>query len=108
MISPMAMPSRAASPDGDALSLRDPAAGLVRLFGALTRPHAPEEPYRTFLEALAVAVYTKDEDGLITYFNQAAVGLWGRRPELGEEWCGSLRLFQLDGRPMAHSECPMA
>jgi PAS domain S-box-containing protein len=108
MIEPMAMPSRATSPDPDSLSLRDPAAGLVRLFGALTRSHAAEEPYRTFLEALAVAVYTTDADGRITYFNQAAVDLWGRRPELGEEWCGSLRLFQLDGRPMAHSECPMA
>jgi PAS domain S-box-containing protein len=108
MISPMAMPSRAASPDRDALSLRDPGAGLVRLFGALTRPHGAEEPYRTFLEALAVAVYTTDAEGRITFFNQAAVDLWGRRPELGEEWCGSLRLFHLDGRPMAHSECPMA
>jgi len=108
MILPMAMPSRAASPDGDALSQRDPGAGLVRLFGALTRSHAAEEPYRTFLEALAVAVYTTDAEGRITFFNQAAVDLWGRRPELGEEWCGSLRLFHPDGRPMAHAECPMA
>ena len=64
--------------------------------------------YRAFLEALGVAVYTTDADGAITYFNQAAAELWGRRPELGVEWCGSFRLFWSDGKPMAHRECPMA
>jgi PAS domain S-box-containing protein len=86
--------------------------GLARLIGSLVRPSAvPEtatDPYRTFLESLAVAVYTTDADGRITFFNEAAVELWGRRPELGEEWCGSLRLFHRDGRPMNHDECPMA
>jgi PAS domain S-box-containing protein len=90
----------------------DPGGGLARLIGALVRSSAADEattePYRTFLEALAVAVYTTDADGRITYFNEAAVALWGRRPELGEEWCGSLRLFHRDGRPMRHDECPMA
>ncbi|MBA2373419.1 MAG: PAS domain S-box protein [Chloroflexi bacterium] len=93
-------------------ALTDSGAGLARLFGALSRSipsaEAAVEPYRTFLEALAVAVYTTDADGRITFFNQAAVDLWGRRPELGEEWCGSFRLFHHDGRPMAHGECPMA
>ena len=104
----MTTPTRTPRADFDSLGLRDPGAGLVRLFGALTRSHAAAEPYRTFLEALAVAVYTTDADGRITFFNEAAVDLWGRRPEIGEEWCGSLRLFHLDGRPMAHDECPMA
>ena len=63
---------------------------------------------RSFLNALGVAVYTTDADGRITFFNEAAARLWGRRPELGEEWCGSLRLFWPDGRPMRHDECPMA
>ena len=67
-----------------------------------------DDRYRAFLEALGVAVYTTDAEGGITYFNQAAAELWGRRPELGEHWCGSLRLFWSDGRPMAHGECPMA
>ena len=60
------------------------------------------------MEALGVAVYTTDAAGRITYFNDAAARLWGRRPDLGEEWCGSWRLFWSDGRPMAHAECPMA
>ncbi len=67
-----------------------------------------DDRYRAFLEALGVAVYTTDADGAITYFNQAAAELWGRRPELGEEWCGSFRLFWSDGKPMEHGECPMA
>jgi PAS domain S-box-containing protein len=93
------------------LGSADPGSGLARLFGAigLTLPPADaSQPYRTFLEALAVAVYTTDAEGRITFFNEAAVDLWGRRPELGDEWCGSLRLFHRDGRPMAHAECPMA
>jgi len=61
------------------------------------------------LEALPVAVYTTDAMGRLTFFNQAAVDLWGRRPELGaDQWCGSWRLYWADGRPLLHSECPMA
>lgn len=64
--------------------------------------------YQQFLEALGVATYTTDEAGRITFFNAAAAELWGRRPEIGEEWCGSLRLLHPDGSPMRHDECPMA
>lgn len=64
--------------------------------------------YRRFLDALGVAVYTTDADGRITFFNAAAAEFWGRRPALGEEWCGSLRLLWLDESPMRHDECPMA
>ncbi|MBV8840355.1 MAG: PAS domain S-box protein [Alphaproteobacteria bacterium] len=64
---------------------------------------------RELLEALPVAVYTTDAAGRLTFFNQAAVDLWGRRPELGaDEWCGSWRLYWADGRPLPHDECPMA
>jgi PAS domain S-box-containing protein len=61
------------------------------------------------LEALPVAVYTTDAEGRITFYNQAAADLWGCRPELGSsQWCGSWRLYWPDGRPLPHSECPMA
>ena len=60
------------------------------------------------LDALGVAVYTTDAGGHITFFNEAAATLWGRRPDLGEEWCGSWRLYWPDGRRMPHGECPMA
>ena len=64
--------------------------------------------YRDFLDALGVAVYTTDAAGRITFYNEAAATFWGRRPALGEEWCGSLHLFWSDGQPMRHDECPMA
>lgn len=93
----------------------EPAAAAIRpsdvdakvrpLFDA---PSIDSPSYRQFLEALGVAVYTTDADGRITFFNEAAADFWGRRPELGEEWCGSWKLYWSDGRPMAHEECPMA
>ena len=68
-----------------------------------------ENHFRRVLEALPAAVYTTDADGRITFYNEAAVELWGVRPRLLEsEFCGSWKLFWPDGTPMAHDECPMA
>ncbi|MEO6197619.1 MAG: ATP-binding protein [Dehalococcoidia bacterium] len=65
--------------------------------------------YRELLEGMGVAVYTTGASGRITFFNEAAAELWGRRPELGtDEWCGSWRMYHPDGTPMPHDECPMA
>ncbi len=65
--------------------------------------------FREVLDVLPAAIYITDASGRITYFNEAAAKLWGRRPELGvSEWCGSWKLFWPDGRPMPHDECPMA
>ena len=101
-------------------SLPDPIADghlLQLLTGGLPTPATPAaaraarrraDRYRRFLDALGVAVYTTDRDGSITFFNAAAAEFWGRRPALGESWCGSLRLRWPDGRPMRHDECPMA
>jgi len=63
---------------------------------------------RQILEALPVAVYATDAEGHITFFNPAAVDLWGRKPEPGDRWSGSPRLYWTDGRPMAVDESPMA
>jgi PAS domain S-box-containing protein len=60
-------------------------------------------------DTLPVAVYTTDAAGRITHFNEAAASLWGRRPILGEDrWCGSWRLYEADGTPLPHDQCPMA
>ena len=64
--------------------------------------------YREFLEALGVAVYTTDAQGRITFYNEAAATFWGRRPALGELWCGSWKLYSTGGTPMGHDQCPMA
>jgi len=65
--------------------------------------------FRKVLDELPAAIYATDADGRITYFNEAAVALWGCRPALGtSEWCGSWKLYWPDGRPLPHGECPMA
>jgi PAS domain S-box-containing protein len=64
---------------------------------------------REVLDALPVAIYTTDAAGRVTYYNQAAVDLAGRRPELGkDEWCVTWRLYWPDGTPLPHDQCPMA
>jgi PAS domain S-box-containing protein len=63
---------------------------------------------RVFLDAVGVALYITDAGGRITFYNEAATMLWGRRPEIGELWCGSLRLYWPNGDPMPHDACPMA
>ena len=64
---------------------------------------------RRLLDALPVAIYTTDAKGVITYFNEAAARLAGRRPRVGvDQWCVSWRLRAADGEPLAHDACPMA
>lgn len=64
---------------------------------------------RRLLDAVPAAIYTTDEAGRVTFFNEAAAELWGRRPELGKDlWCGSWRIYYPDGSPMPLDTCPMA
>ncbi|MGS0997233.1 PAS domain S-box protein [Rhodanobacter sp. UC4451_H18] len=60
------------------------------------------------LQALPIAVHGTDAGGAITFFNEAAVELAGRRPMPGEKWCLFARLFQADGAPLPHEQCAMA
>jgi PAS domain-containing protein len=39
---------------------------------------------RRMVDKLPAAAYTCDAEGLITYFNQRAVELWGREPKLND------------------------
>ncbi len=65
--------------------------------------------YRELVRALPTAAYMCDARGCITIYNEAAVNLWGRNPELGREfWCGSYKIFNPDGSPLALDRCPMA
>lgn len=68
-----------------------------------------EHSFRQIVQNLPSALYMTDAEGRITYVNDAEALLWGRRPTLHEErWCGALRLYDENGDPMAHSDCPMA
>lgn len=89
--------------------------GAISCFRDVTELHRPgflaegEPPAPDLLNALSAAVYTTDAQGRITFYNEAAAALWGRRPELGKsEFCGSWKLFTPDGTPLAHDQCPMA
>jgi PAS domain S-box-containing protein len=67
-----------------------------------------EHRFHQLLQALPAAVYTTDPEGRITFFNEAAVEFAGRRPELGELWCVTWRIYKPDGSRLPHDECPMA
>ena len=74
-----------------------------------TGPEDDAAFFRAMVEALPAAIYATDAEGRITYYNEAAAQLWGRRPRLGEDWwCGSWRLYWPNGERMRHDECPMA
>jgi PAS domain S-box-containing protein len=72
------------------------------------RIQASEQHLRDLLEALPAAVYTTDADGRITFYNKAAIDMSGRTPEPGDMWCVTWRLFNTDGTPLPHDQCPMA
>jgi PAS domain S-box-containing protein len=69
-------------------------------------------PLRGFYDVLPVAVYTCEAPaGIITYYNEHAVRLWGRTPKLGdtdERFCGSFKLWWPDGTFLPHDQAPMA
>src|SRR2546425_644527 len=72
---------------------------------------AGEFQFRRLLEKLPAGAYTCDAEGLITYFNPQAAALWGRSPKLNhpdDRFCGSFKLFSIDGAPIEHHRCWMA
>ena len=65
--------------------------------------------YKEILNALPAAVYLCDSNGYVTAYNNAAVKLWGRKPELGKDlWCGSWKIYDIDGTLIPLAACPMA
>jgi PAS domain S-box-containing protein len=67
-----------------------------------------EKQFRDLLQALPAAIYTTDAKGRITFFNRACIEFAGRTPKIGDMWCVTWKLFQPDGTPLAHEDCPMA
>jgi PAS domain S-box-containing protein len=81
---------------------------ILSLFSSLTQP-LPEKFPGDLFDALPVALYATDADGVVTYYNKAAEDLAGRTPVVGKDkWCVTWRLYAQDGAPLAHDQCPMA
>ena len=90
---------------------RDEDRRVLSLFGSHGSQAASGDPigFRNILENLPAAVYATDAAGRITFYNKAAVELAGRTPNIGkDEWCVSWKLFNTDGSPLPHDQCPMA
>jgi len=83
---------------------------LERLVSEHDRALGKGERYvRDLIEALPAAIYMTDAEGRITFYNEAAVAFAGRRPVVGQDqWCVTWRLYQPDGTPLPHDQCPMA
>ncbi len=68
-----------------------------------------ESKYRDLISGLPSALYTCDAEGYIQLYNEAAVELWGHKPEVGKDkWCSSWEIYNVDGTPLLFDECPMA
>lgn len=67
--------------------------------------------FQPLLDRLPVGAYMCDAGGLIIYYNQHAVDIWGRAPKLNDpedRYCGSFRLYAFDGTRIRHEQCWMA
>jgi len=61
------------------------------------------------LETLPTPIYVTDADGWVIYFNRACIDFAGRTPISGEDrWCVTWRLYNEQGFPLPHDQCPMA
>ena len=61
------------------------------------------------LDDLPAAVFTCNNDGILTYYNDAAVSIWGMQPEIGEDtWYKSLKIFDIKNQPLKVDDTPFA
>lgn len=92
-------------------------AGLLMLNGLLVyffrsrRLGVSEQTIRKLIDTLPTGVYICDVAGIIESCNRRAVELWGREPRVGDSaelFCGSFRMYTVDGAYLPHAESPMA
>ena len=77
----------------------------------LKDPEAILKEAPDFIGFMPIAVYACDAQGRVCWFNERAAELWGRRPAIGDDselFCGSFKLFGLDGTLILRDETPMA
>jgi PAS domain-containing protein len=60
------------------------------------------------MDEIPVGIYVMEKDGTLVKCNQAAIGAWGRTPELNstEKYCGAYRLRYPSGEVMPHEHAP--
>jgi PAS domain S-box-containing protein len=60
---------------------------------------------------IPIAMYACDPTGLLAFFNNVSVRVWGRTPPIGdlhEKFCGSYKLYLPNGSLLPHDKSPMA
>jgi len=68
-----------------------------------------EKRYRQVVFSLPAAIYSTDAQGRVTLFNEAAMTLLGREPEIGQDlWRCPYKMFRPDGTDLPVEESPMA
>jgi PAS domain S-box-containing protein len=111
-------PARLRAKDGSIRHVRITSSGLFRdgkfiqtrcFTTDVTDQVRAEQRFQQVLDALPAAVYTTDAQGYVTYFNEPAAELAGRRPRVGvDRWCVTWRLRTEAGQPLPLEQCPMA
>lgn len=81
----------------------------TRSRGNKDQPATGGQDFKDLVESSPVAFYTCDKNGYLTYFNRAAVMLWGQEPEPGRDlWHSPWKFYYPDGQPMPLDACPMS
>jgi signal transduction histidine kinase len=69
-----------------------------------------EENLHEVVSAMPASVYACDRDGIITYYNDKALDIWGCAPQLDDaawSFLDSRRIFRVDGTPLRPEEFPV-
>jgi PAS domain S-box-containing protein len=78
---------------------------------ALAEAEVTKKKVENVLSFMPLAVYTCDDEGRITFFNERAADLWRREPRLNdneEKYVGWRRILAFDGSSIPLNESPMA
>jgi PAS domain S-box-containing protein len=68
-----------------------------------------DDDCRRIVDAVPVAMYATDVNGIITYYNPAAAEFWGREPVMGKDhWSQGWRILDGDGKPVSPEDYPMS
>jgi PAS domain S-box-containing protein len=73
--------------------------------GPISNPQAT--PANGHYQYSPVAVYACDTDGKFTFYNDAAVALWGKKPDkIKDRWWGASKIFRTNGQQILQNEWP--